>query len=85
MAEKVNTCSKLVRFGREKGASLAQVCETPWNVFPPELGEDGESCSNSTRGFIKDTCRMSCRDQCISKLHHYSTIIHIIDLFNTYY
>ena len=83
MAEKVNSCSKLVRFGKEKGASLAQVCETPWNVFPPELGEDGESCSNSTRGFIKDTCRMSCRDQCISKLIFVPSLFSFYAIFIT--
>ena len=59
-----DTCSKFIWYGLERGASLQQICETPWKVFQEGLSNDGLSCPSSISGYIKDTCRVSCNDSC---------------------
>ena len=62
----LNTCSKIIEFGKEHGISVKEVCEVQWNEIA-EHSDDVGSCTPATRGKIKDTCKVSCNEPCGGK------------------
>ena len=58
----LNTCSKILAFGRSHDYSTEDVCEAPWTMIADEV--DGISCTSNTNGNFKDTCKVSCNESC---------------------
>jgi len=58
----LNSCPLILKFGRENGYSLEDVCDAPWEMIDEEV--DDISCTSNTSGTFKDTCKVTCNSPC---------------------
>ena len=59
MGSLMNTCPKIIEYGRSLGFPLECICDIEWrNVKGNQHLQS--SCPSTTSGRIKDTCKISC-------------------------
>ena len=58
----LNSCPLILKFGKENGYSLEDVCDAPWEMIAEEV--DDISCTSNTSGTFKDTCKVTCNNPC---------------------
>ena len=58
----LDTCSKIIAFGKRFENRTEDICNTPWDMIDDEIEEI--SCASNTIGCFKDTCKVSCNQDC---------------------